>query len=268
MGTCFVVQPFDAGRFDKRYLDIFKPAIIAAGLEPYRVDEDPSADIPIESIEHQIRAADVCLADITLDNPNVWYELGFAFATGTPVVMVCGDERTSGKYPFDIQHRSIISYRNESLSDFEKLRTQITERISAALRKADAMDKISESDNVSPIEGLSQSELTVLAALATSLTSPGETARLWNMKSDVEKAGLTNIAFHLGLRRLRAKGMIELSEQANHYDDEIHPSAGITDVGWNWIDRNENLFVIRRARAPQRKTAPKDEPFPDDDIPF
>ena len=42
MGTCFVMQPFDRGVFDKRYEDIFAPAIIQAGLEPYRVNqEDP-----------------------------------------------------------------------------------------------------------------------------------------------------------------------------------------------------------------------------------
>jgi len=50
MPTCFVIQPFDSGKFDKRFRDIFKPAIEAAGLEPYRVDDDPSVDIPIEAI--------------------------------------------------------------------------------------------------------------------------------------------------------------------------------------------------------------------------
>jgi hypothetical protein len=30
MGTCFVIQPFDGGAFDKRYDDIFVPAIKGA----------------------------------------------------------------------------------------------------------------------------------------------------------------------------------------------------------------------------------------------
>jgi hypothetical protein len=76
MATCFVIQPFDAGNFDGRYRDIFKPAIQAADFEPYRVDEDPSVSIPIDVIEKQIRAAAAaCLADITTDNANVWFEL-------------------------------------------------------------------------------------------------------------------------------------------------------------------------------------------------
>jgi hypothetical protein len=63
MATCFVIQPFDAGKFDKRLEQVFKPAIEAAGLEAYRVDKDPRVDIPIDAIEEGIRSAAVCLAD-------------------------------------------------------------------------------------------------------------------------------------------------------------------------------------------------------------
>ena len=71
MAICFVIQPFDDGKFDKRFVDIFAPAIKAAGLEPYRVDQDPAVEIPIDAIEDRIKAASVCLAEITTDNPNV-----------------------------------------------------------------------------------------------------------------------------------------------------------------------------------------------------
>lgn len=135
MATCFVIQPFDLGKFDKRFTDVYKPAIEAAGLEAYRVDRDPSVLVPIDAIEDGIRKASVCLADITADNPNVWYELGFAFASGRPVVMVCSDERTGKKYPFDIQHRSIIPYLADSPSDFDKLKENLTIRIKALLQK-------------------------------------------------------------------------------------------------------------------------------------
>lgn len=96
MATCFVIQPFDKGPFDKRYEDVFAPAISAVGLEPYRVDRDPGASIPIEQIETGIRNSDVCLADITTDNPNVWFELGFAIASQKEVVLVCSEERKAG----------------------------------------------------------------------------------------------------------------------------------------------------------------------------
>ena len=51
MKRCFVIQPFDRGVFEKRYREVFAPAIKDTGLEPYRVDRDPSAGIPINEIE-------------------------------------------------------------------------------------------------------------------------------------------------------------------------------------------------------------------------
>jgi hypothetical protein len=49
--TCFVIQPFDQGKYDELYRDIFAPAINDAGLKPYRVDNDPSATVLIDKIE-------------------------------------------------------------------------------------------------------------------------------------------------------------------------------------------------------------------------
>jgi hypothetical protein len=54
MKKCFVIQPFDNGTFDKRYAEIFEPAIKNAGFEPYRVDKDASVRIPIADIEKGI----------------------------------------------------------------------------------------------------------------------------------------------------------------------------------------------------------------------
>ena len=162
MTTCFVIQPFDSGKFDKRYEDIYKPAIEAAGLIAYRVDKDPEVSVPIESIEKGIRQATLCLADITADNPNVWYELGYAFASRRPVVMVCSEERTGKKYPFDIQHRSIIPYMADAPSDFDRLRENLTTRIKTIVERGEALEKIAESDPLIPIEGLTQTEVLVL----------------------------------------------------------------------------------------------------------
>ena len=58
MATCFIIQPFDGGPFDKRYKELVEPAIKEAGLEPYREDLDPSVVVPIEDIERGIEHAD------------------------------------------------------------------------------------------------------------------------------------------------------------------------------------------------------------------
>ena len=142
-----------------------EPAIKAAGLEAYRVDKDPGVSVPIESIERGIKQASICLADITTDNPNVWYELGYAFALGKPVVMACcSEERIGKKYPFDIQHRRVISYQADSVSDFDKLRDNLTAQITAFLQKGEMLQRLSGTDQIAPVEGLTQAEMQVLLA--------------------------------------------------------------------------------------------------------
>ena len=238
----------------------YKPAIEAAGLEAYRVDRDPRVDIPIEAIEEGIRKAAVCLADITTDNPNVWYELGYAFATGCPVLMVCSEER-AGKYPFDIQHRTVISYVAEAPRDFDQLRTKLTTRVKAILEKGNVLRRLAETEQVAPVEGLSQQELMVLAAAAGSVTLPEEGAELHSVKRDVEQAGLTNIGFSLGIRRLRHKNFIEISDDQDHYGNTYYILV-VKEAGWNWIESNESKFTMIRLDEEELP------PPTDDDIPF
>lgn len=249
MPTCFVIQPFDSGKFDKRFDDIYAPAIEATGLNAYRVDRDPGVEVPIEAIEEGIRNAAVCLADITTDNPNVWYELGFAFATGRPVIMVCSNERTHGKYPFDIQHRTVINYKPESSSDFDSLKSELSQRIKALLNKSEALRQIAESDQIAPTQGLTQSELMVLAILAGDTALPGASCTLHSLKEDSERSGLTPIGFSLAFRRLGAKKLVEISEEWDEYRDQTYSAARLTDLGWAWIENNESLFVLKKPSA-------------------
>ncbi len=265
MPTCFVIQPFDsAGKFDKRYKETFVPAIVAAGLEPYRVDQDARADVLITSIEDGIRSAAVCLADITTDNPNVWYELGFSFAANRPVVMVCSNERT-GKYPFDIQHRAIIPYKTEAQSDFKVLSDAITERLKAAAERGQELQQIAD-EPVAPVSGLSPIELTVLAVAAGTADGPEAGFSVWKVRNDAAKTGLTNIAISLALRRLTVKQFLE-ETLVEEYGNEPYTGMKITGRGWDWIGANEDSFVLRRPQRESRNALPMAE-LTDDNIPF
>jgi hypothetical protein len=267
MPTCFVIQPFDAGKFDDRYEQVFAPAITSGGLTPYRVDQDARVEVPIEAIEAGIRDAVICLADITTDNPNVWYELGYAMALGKPVVMVCSIER-GGKYPFDIQHRAVISYRHEAPADFEKLEDAVTAKIKALIDKGHALKQIANADPVAPVSGLSQSELTVLATIAGSVSSPDSWVSLYSARQEVEREFLTPLGFTLAVRRLTQKKLIQ-SGVDNDYNDNEFDAVRVTDLGWVWIDENESSFVIRRATDDdRRKESLLDVGLTDDDIPF
>lgn len=245
MPICFVIQPFDSDKFDKRFDDVYKPAIEAAGLDAYRVDRDPAVDVPIDAIEEGIRSATICLADITTDNPNVWYELGFAFAAGRPVVMVCSDERPDKKYPFDIQHRTIIHYVADAPSDFETLKQSLTDRMKALLKKGATLRQIAETEQIATIEGLSQPELYVLAEACSDIYMPQSAVPAHSVKNAVEHAGLTALGFSLDIRRLTKRGFVEVKNEQDfngNYYDMIYLMEG----AWVWIEANENLFKVEK----------------------
>jgi hypothetical protein len=244
MSNCFVIQPFDGAKFDKRYNDIYKPAIEAAGIEAYRVDKDPGVSIPIEAIERGIKQSIICLADITADNPNVWYELGYAFALNKQVIMVCSEERTGKKYPFDIQHRSIIPYMADSPSDFELLRENLTKKIIATIEQAQKFEDITEASLLSLSEGLSQSEVLALAIIASEVELPGESVSVYITKRGAEAAGLTNLGFNLALRKLKSKDLIELKEEWEN--NSPYMTILLNDQGWDWIEENESKFTVQK----------------------
>lgn len=262
MPTCFVIQPF-TDIYNKRFDDLYKPAIEAAGMTAYRVDQDSSATVLVEAIEKNIKRAAVCLADITEDNPNVWYELGFAYAAGRPVVMVCADERQKAgkRFPFDIQHRAVVTYKTESPRDFQAFQGSLTERLKAMLEQGEVLEEMAEQASVASVGGLSSQELNVLAVAASSATAFDYPAALWGVRSDCERAGLNNLGFNLGLRRLTAKRFVETVQMEDERGDS-YPGVQVTEKGWQWIEVNEDKFTFHSTGAKKAPAAPWDEEIP------
>ena len=86
----FGVKPDSQGHeidFNRVYAELIKPALEAAGLDVFRADEEVQAGDIRTDMFQELLIADLVVADLTLDNPNVWYELGVR-ARG--VVLICG----------------------------------------------------------------------------------------------------------------------------------------------------------------------------------
>ncbi len=243
MDKCFCIQPFDGGKYDKRFDDIFKPAIEKAGLEPYRVDRDPTVNIPIEDIERGIKSSEICFADITTDNPNVWFELGYAIAVPKNVVLVC-EERIS-KFPFDIQHRSIIKYKTDSTSDYEELKIKISERILALLKKE---VEISNVKNISPVvdmEGLSPHEMVTLISIMQNSFTADDFVTGYTIRNDMNNAGYTDIATSIALRLLKQKGYINFRLDQDFNGNQYY-AYEIEENGVNWLLKNQEKLVLQK----------------------
>ena len=269
MQRCFVIQPFSS-KFDKIYDDIYKPALEEAGLKAYRVDQDPGTEKPIESIEKEIRNATICLADITTDNPNVWYELGYAFAMGRSVLMVCSSER-DGRYPFDIHHRTVIRYTPESVSDFQKLRGEISRRAKAllvkiteptALVEKTAERQPIEAGQIVPTQDLKPAHILVLKYAAAETKIPGHGVSPSSLRESATRAGLTELGFTVALQGLKRKGFLEINYGEDEYA-EYYETVIVTDIAWAWIDNNDSQFSLFR------ETKQKDQVIlTEEDIPF
>lgn len=259
MDKCFIIQPFDGGQFDKRYADIIKPTIEKVGLEAYRVDEDHNSSIPINDIEDGIKNSLICLADITLDNPNVWYELGYAISANKPVVMICSKDRKT-KFPFDVQHRTIIEYSTESPQDFDRLKLNIEKRINALLQKREALSKVS-SESIANVEGLAQHELITIVAIAENLDSPEDNVSSYVIKRDIENSGFTKMAAILGIQSLTKKGLISNNEYPDYNDTYI--GYQLTENGWNWVLDNQDRFEMKKPiqELPSIEIDPDEIPF-------
>lgn len=262
MDKCFVIQPFDKDKFDQRYTDIFKPAIENALLQPYRIDKDLSTRIPIEDIEKEIADSVLCFADITMDNPNVWYELGYAFACGKDVVMVCSDER-QGKFPFDIQHRHILSYKTRSTSDFKSLEESITNKIKALQQKTKRVVSL----NTSPVvdrEGLQGHEIAILIMIIENQLTDEDFMSVYTLKNEMGKAGYTDVATSVGLRTLTKSTMVSTSLEHDSYNNGPYPACKLTDKGEAWILANQDKLIFRKdSSKSQIVKAPVE-----DDLPF
>ncbi len=115
----FIAMPFGTKRgpdgqdidFNRVYAEYLVPALEAAGLTVFRADREQRAGDIRTDMFQELLMADLVVADLTMDNPNVWYELGVRHALrARGVVLVCGgrvttafDLYTDRKLPYGIK---------------------------------------------------------------------------------------------------------------------------------------------------------------------
>ena len=104
----FIAMPFGTKpgadgqpiHFNRVFDELLGPALRDAGFDVVRADEEQRAGDIRTDMFQELLAADLVLADLTIDNPNVWYELGVRHALRSRgVILVQGPRPTQ---PFDI----------------------------------------------------------------------------------------------------------------------------------------------------------------------
>ena len=108
----FVIMPFgmkDGIDFNKVYDDYIKPALEQQGYEVFRADKALEAGEIREEMFQELLLADLVVADLSIDNPNVWYELGVRHALRSRGIVLIQSQRD--KQPFDVYTDRKLRYR-------------------------------------------------------------------------------------------------------------------------------------------------------------
>ncbi|TBB38561.1 hypothetical protein ELH44_37005 [Rhizobium ruizarguesonis] len=126
------LMPFKAD-FDDIYTLGIKPACEAAGGRCVRIDEEWFGGDIVSRLYTEISAADIVVSDVSDQNPNVFYETGYAHALGKPVILVT---RTSDGTAFDLRQQQQIVYG----SSIQSLRNTLENRVKFFLEHPEQAD--------------------------------------------------------------------------------------------------------------------------------
>ena len=118
--VCFVIMPFGrkpdaAGRqidFDAVHDEIIAPAIAAAGFNGVRADKEMSAGMIHKAMFERLILSEYAIADLTILNANVYYELGVRHAARPQTTVLLSAE--ASRLPFDVGPLSAMPYSLDS----------------------------------------------------------------------------------------------------------------------------------------------------------
>ena len=105
----FVVMQFSP-EYNELYEEVIKHTCMKFGLEVVRADDMFTSSQILEDIIKSIKESSVVIADITADNPNVFYEVGYAHAINKPTILLSDKKRI--KLPFDVSGFRTLFYEN------------------------------------------------------------------------------------------------------------------------------------------------------------
>src|SRR5262245_43427908 len=120
--TCFVIMPFaqrtdpltqETVDFDEVYEYIIKPSAEQLSLSVTRADEIQKPGWVHRDMIKHIFNSDVAIVDITLLNPNVFYELGVRHALRKSITVLLqkkGVDHKKFDLPFNIGGMRVIKY--------------------------------------------------------------------------------------------------------------------------------------------------------------
>lgn len=128
MKTCFVVSPIGAdnspirNNADKLLRHIIEPVCKALEYEVKRVDQIIHTNSINDQIITNLKNADLVIADLTGNNPNVFFELGYRNALGKPTIQLATKDT---ELPFDVSTINTYFYDLTDLDNVDSVKLNL-----------------------------------------------------------------------------------------------------------------------------------------------
>jgi len=106
----FIIMQYTE-EYNELFKEVIQPVCEEHGLEAIRADDVITQNQIIQDIIYSIKESAVIVADITPDNPNVYYEVGFSHGINKPTILLCETNRE--RLPFDLSGFRTIFYKNK-----------------------------------------------------------------------------------------------------------------------------------------------------------
>lgn len=103
----FMAMKFGDSQLDAVFREHFKPAVLQAGFDLMRLDDEPRAGLIDDRLRLEIRTSRFMVADLSHANAGAYWEAGFAEGLSRPVIYTCRKDvfdNPATKPHFDTNH--------------------------------------------------------------------------------------------------------------------------------------------------------------------
>lgn len=139
--SCFVIRPIgeegtdERKHADDRFEHLIKPACLSCGYkEVVHAGEIAAPGMITRDVINRLYESALVVADLTGNNPNVFYELSFRHSLPKPCVCISEVRSDKEHLPFDVgDSRTVLYHPSSEFGAQQEIRTRVENAIRAAV---------------------------------------------------------------------------------------------------------------------------------------
>lgn len=240
---CIVLLP-SSPYFDRLFNEVLEPALLEAGLAPFRIYRSSLSPTPVDVFVDQVEQAEALFADVSENTPEFWLAVGCAVALGKPLCLI--SSQIDSSLQLGIQYLPLIPYPAEALpSDYAQLQQNISSQLSAILPQPEFAEpeptlqepSLRPDSTPPPSDDLAAYEVLALTIIDIKASGAGLSPR--DLGLEMQFRGSAHLTSH-AMNALKRRQFIERKPVQLTQGNEIHISENLflTRAGQEWLLRH------------------------------